>query len=220
MGKIAMVLGATGLVGKALVEQLLSDSEFSEVRVFVRKSTEIHDPKLSEIFIDFDAPDKWKNLVFGDVLFSAFGTTLKKAGSKKNQYKIDYTYQFQMAKAAAQNNVKSYVLVSAAGASDKSSLFYSRMKGELDRAVQHLGFHSVSLIKPSVLEGLRTDARMGERVAIAVGNLFIRVPIIKKYRPIKDTIVAKAMVNAYKSSKNTSLNIYELEDVFKLAGSQ
>lgn len=220
MGKIALVLGATGLVGKALVQQLLADSYFSEVRVFVRRSTELQNPKLSEIFVDFDTPEKWKNLVYGDVLFSAFGTTLKKAGSKENQYKIDYTYQFNLAKAAAINGVKNYVLVSSAGASANSTFFYPRMKGELDRDVQGLGFETVTLIKPSVLEGVREESRTGESTAILVGKLFKKLPFIKKYRPIKDTIVAKAMINAYKSDQKILLNIYGLEAVFKLASSK
>lgn len=219
MGKTALVLGATGLVGNALVKQLLVDPFYSEVRIFVRKSTEIEDPKLTEIFIDFDSPDKWKNLVYGDVLFSAFGTTLSKAGSKTNQYKIDYIYQYQMAKAAASNGVSHYVLVSSAGASEHSSFFYPRMKGELDRDVQDLGFAFVSLIKPSVLEGLRGEPRTGEKVAILFSKVLKSVPFVKKYRAIKAETVAKAMSNGFKILSKKQLNVYELEAVFSLANS-
>ncbi len=217
-GKTALLLGATGLVGKALLLHLLDDDLFAEVKVFVRRSTEVEHPKLSEYFIDFDAPDNWKNLIYGDVLFSAFGTTLKNAGGKKQQYKIDYTYQFQMAKAAAENGVKEYVLVSSAGASAGSMFFYPRMKGELDRDVQQLGFKHVSLIKPSVLDGNREGAaRSGESFAITWGNRLKNVPFLQKYRPIKDAIVAKAMVNAFKLNGKKSSQSYSLNEVFTLA---
>lgn len=216
-GKTAIILGATGLVGKALLKQLLIDPNFSEVKVFVRRSTTLADSKLTEYFIDFDAPGNWSNLIYGDVLFSAFGTTLGTAGSKEKQYKIDYTYQYQMAKIAAANGVKEYVLVSAAGASTRSPFFYPRMKGELDRDVQNVGFKYVSLIKPSVLQGERNEIRGGEKFAIKWGNRLKNVPIIKRYRPIKDVTVAKAMINACKLNRKESVNVYQLNAVFTLA---
>lgn len=216
-GKTAIVLGATGLVGRALVNQLLSDNAIWEVKVFVRRSTEINHRKLSEFFIDFDEPENWKNLIFGDVLFSAFGTTLQTAGSKENQYKIDYTYQYQMAKAAAENGVKDYVLVSAAGASEKSNFFYPRMKGQLDRDVQNLGFASVSILKPSVLAGNRKEPRAGEKAAIVLGNIFKFIPLIRNYRPVDVDIVAKAMINAFKVPHKKELQVYPPGEIFKIA---
>src|SRR5689334_5676279 len=99
-GRTAMVIGATGLVGSHLVQLLLHDDRFAVVKIFARRSTGIQHPKLQERIIDFDHPERWKHLITGDVLFSALGTTLKTAGSKEAQYKIDHTYQFNVAKAA------------------------------------------------------------------------------------------------------------------------
>ena len=103
--KTAIIIGATGLVGGALLDQLLDDPAYSSVVIFVRRSTEKQHPKLVEHVIDFAEPDSWKDLVKGDVLFSALGTTRKQAGSVAAQRIVDYDYQFQFAKIAAANGV-------------------------------------------------------------------------------------------------------------------
>ncbi|WP_237151190.1 NAD(P)H-binding protein [Pontibacter actiniarum] len=121
--KTAIIIGATGLVGKQLVHLLLADQRFNKIIVFGRHSLGIDNAKLEEHLIDFDAPENWRHLVKGDVLFSTLGTTLKQAGGQNQQYKVDYLYQFRFAQAAAQNGVPVYVLVSAPGASPHSVLF-------------------------------------------------------------------------------------------------
>src|ERR1700743_749739 len=113
--KTAIVIGATGLVGSELTRLLINDSRYERVKIFVRKPTGITSDKLEEHIVDFGEPDKWKRFVTGDVLYSALGTTLRAAGSKDEQYKVDYTYQYRFAKIAAANGVSAYVLISAAG---------------------------------------------------------------------------------------------------------
>ena len=102
---VALVIGATGMVGSQLIQQLLADDRFEKIRVFSRRSLAITHPKLEEHLIDFNFPEQWRGLVRGNVLFSALGTTLSKAGSKGAQFKIDYKYQYQFAKAASENGV-------------------------------------------------------------------------------------------------------------------
>ena len=131
----ALVIGATGAVGKDLVEQLLKDDAFGSVTVFVRRPFAVEDPKLTVHVIDFDHPEPWKDLLHGDVLFSCLGTTIKAAGSQEAQWKVDYTYQYEVAKAARENGVGTYALVSSIGANPKSKIFYSRMIGALEEAV-------------------------------------------------------------------------------------
>ena len=109
----ALLVGATGATGKDLLGLLLNDGSFDQVNIFVRRNVEMTHEKLKVHVIDFDKPDQWKGLVHGDVLFSCLGTTLKVAGSKAAQWVIDYEYQYQFAKAAKENNVRSYVLVSS-----------------------------------------------------------------------------------------------------------
>jgi uncharacterized protein YbjT (DUF2867 family) len=150
------------------------------------------------------------------VLFSTLGTTLRKAGSKEAQYKIDYTYQYEVAKAAAGNGVPQYVLVSSAGAAPQSRVFYSRMKGELEEAVKRLPFSFIHILQPGILEGTRAEFRLGERIGIAVLSVVGALPGLQKYRPIPAQTVARAMIQAAFREKEKQV-VWTLEDVFKLA---
>ena len=214
--KKAILIGATGLIGKALVRALTEDTDYSEVLLIARKKIENLPAKFKLIQINFDEIEKYKNEMTGDVLFSTLGTTLKTAGSKEAQYKIDFDYQFNVAKITSENGVKNLVLLSSAGANSKSSIFYSRMKGELDEAVQKLKFDHVSIIRPSMLVGKREEFRLSEKIFTPVMYILYIIPFARKYRPIKDAVVAKAMINAVKANES-HYKIYELGDVFKLA---
>lgn len=108
--KTAIVIGATGLVGNHITKKLLGDNRYEKVKVFVRRSLNLNHPKLEEHIVDFDKIESWKNHLTGDELYSALGTTIKKAGSKDFQYKIDFTYQYEAAKDASENGVKNIYL--------------------------------------------------------------------------------------------------------------
>ncbi len=193
MGKTALVIGATGLVGEQLVLQLLEHPEFEKVVVFGRRKSGLNHPKLEERLIDFDRPESWAALVKGDVLFSTLGTTIKTAKTKANQYRVDFTYQYEFAKAASQNGVPVYVLVSSLGADSKSSVFYSRMKGELDEAVSRLPFQKTIIVRPSILDGNRKEKRPAEKVSLAIMRALTKV-ILKKYRPTPVDLLASQMI--------------------------
>jgi uncharacterized protein YbjT (DUF2867 family) len=216
MKKTALVIGATGLVGNELVHQLLADDRFGAVLVFVRRSMGISHSKLQEFIINFDEPQSWSHLVKGDVLFSALGTTLKKAGSKEAQYKIDHDYQYNFAQAAAQNQVPVYVLVSSAMASVSSRIFYTRMKGELERDIQLLPFQAIHIMQPGMLQGNRKENRPGEKIGLYVIRLLNKMGIALKQKPVPASIVAKAMINvSFKNDKRIS--VYALTQVFTAA---
>lgn len=214
--RTALVLGATGLVGQQLVRQLLNDPYFTLVKVFVRRSMDYVDPKLEERIIDFEKPEEWRSELIGDVLFSAFGTTLKQAGGQAAQYKIDYHYQFLVARLAAENGVPDCVLVSSPGAHPGSKVFYTRMKGELDRDVAKLGFDRLVLIKPSILQGDRTEPRLGESFGIHLMRLLSWIPGIRRYRPIAGAVVAQAMIYAYKNPGEHPIMDYSLDTLFEM----
>jgi uncharacterized protein YbjT (DUF2867 family) len=214
--KTAIVIGATGLVGSEVTRQLLEHPEYGKVIVLVRRTTGISHPKLEEHIVDFDKPEEWKDLVKGDVLFSAMGTTLNKAGSKAAQYRIDYTYQYHVAAAAAANDVPCYVLISSAGASENSLIFYSKMKGELDRNVKKLPFTRIRILKPGILAGKRTESRPMEALSIQMMTLLGKIPFLSKYKPYPAPIVAKAMIRSEMTGQSGAV-VYELEKIFELA---
>jgi uncharacterized protein YbjT (DUF2867 family) len=213
--KTALIIGATGLVGSQLLPQLLNDARFDKVVSFGRRKTGQAHPKLEEQVVDFEAPESWASQVQGDVAFSSLGTTRKQAGSLAAQKKVDYDYQLAFAKAAAKNGVPCYVLVSASSANPSSSIFYTRIKGELDRDVQQLGFERIRILRPSLLGG-RPQARVGEKLGGALLGAVNAFGIARRYREIPAEVVAKAMVNAaLEPEKGT--RIYTLDELFEEA---
>ena len=194
MGKVANIIGSTGLVGHQLLTQILDHPEFEKVRIFVRRASGISHPKLEEQLIDFDLPESWKHLVKGDVLFSTLGTTIKTAKTKENQYRVDFTYQYEFAKVASENGVSAYLLVSSLGANPKSSVFYSRMKGELEDAVAKLPFRKLVIIRPSILDGDRQEKRAGEKVGLILSRFVTRF-ILKVYKPTPVNLLASKMIS-------------------------
>ena len=214
--KTAIVIGATGYVGSRLVELLLRDSRFDKVKTLVRKSGGTANSKLEEHVVDFDNPDTWKKHMTGDVLYSAMGTTLKAAGGKAAQYKIDYTYQHEVAKVAAAHNVPVYILVSAAGADPGSKIFYSRMKGELERDVKKLPFDTIHIVRPGMLGSGRKEVRGGEQLGIGVMKAIALIPGLGSLKPIDGKEVAQAMINAT-FKQGQGIRSYTMGGVFKLA---
>ena len=213
--KTAIVIGATGLTGSHLVDFLLKDERFNKVVIFVRRPTHKYNSKLEEHVINFDHPNEWKHLVKGHVLFSALGTTIKKAGSKEVQYKVDYTYQYQFAKAASQNGVPVYVLVSSVSADPNSRIFYTKMKGELERDVKNLSFQQIHILQPGQLEGERDEERSLEKVSLKLTKALNAIGLLKQYKPIHGRIVAKKMVTAA-FSQLPGIHIYKLNEVFNV----
>ena len=195
----ALLIGATGATGSDLLQLLLDDSEVESVDIFVRRDPGMEHSKINVHIIDFEKYEEWKHLVKGDVLFSCLGTTLKDAGSKEAQWKVDYDFQYQFAKAARENGVGCYVLVSAMNASSKSKIFYSRMKGKLDDDVSKLGFPKLLIFKPPSLIRKRSNRKM-EKMGVNVINFFNRLGLLKSMRPMSTYTLAKDMLDAVKES--------------------
>jgi uncharacterized protein YbjT (DUF2867 family) len=216
MGKTMNVLGATGLVGRELVHQLLGNEEIEKINIFVRRDFGLQHLKLEQHLIDFNDTESWKPFLRGDILFSALGTTLKQAGSKENQYLVDYTFQYRFAEEASKNGIPVFILVSSAGANSRSLIFYSRMKGELDDAVQKLPFQKIVILRPSILAGIREKRRTMEERSVRIMEILTKWMFIK-YRPIRAELVAKAMINAALKDNTQKCTIVNPEDIFTLA---
>ncbi len=190
-GKIALVLGATGLVGRELVEQLLNSPHYREVVALVRRPLDRKHPKLRQELLDFDQPDPAR--IQGDDLFCALGTTLRQAGSQDAQYKVDCMYPAQIGLLARQQGVRQYLLVSSLGANAESSNFYLRTKGDLEGKIRGLQFEHVVIVRPGLLLGERKEFRLGE----VIGSIFTRLlkPFLpRKYRGVAASKVAAALI--------------------------
>lgn len=190
----AIVIGATGAVGKDLVEELLSRREYEKIITFTRRPLDIKSEKIESCIIDFDRPSDWAHLVKGDVLFSALGTSLKQAGSKEAQYRIDHDYQLSFAKAARENGVPHVVLVSSLGANRSSSIFYLKLKGLIERDVEALRFPQLSILRPPSL--IRKHAkRPAETVSVKLFQLANALGLFKTMAPVPTEAVARKMAD-------------------------
>lgn len=214
--KIAIVIGASGATGKEVVKQLLENSSYKQVKIVVRKEIGFSHPKLKEYIIDFDHISSIQEEITGDVLFSALGTTIKIAKTKEIQYKIDFSYQFEIAKIAAKNGVTNYVLVSAFGANPTSKIFYSRMKGELEEAVKNLNFEQIHIFQPGILDRNVDDNRTMEKISLKVIRFFNKIGLFQSQKPMPVKILASKMIDVNQLKSSSKINYYKLDKIFKI----
>lgn len=193
----AMVLGATGLTGHLVVQGLLAREEIESVTVLVRRPLELEHPRLIQHQVDFDSLDSHADLFAVDVLICCLGTTIRTAGSQARFREVDYGYPLAAARLAIEQGARALILMSAIGASSSSTIFYNRVKGELEDAVRELGYPYLSIYHPSLLLGDRQEHRKGEELGQMAMPLINRVLLgpLDKYRAIKAETVASAMVN-------------------------
>ena len=210
----ALVIGATGATGRELVNLLINDEDFDQVSIFVRKAPELEHEKLKIHTIDFNEIKKHKELIKGDILFSALGTTKKEAGGKQRQYIIDYTYQYEFAKIAAENGVDQLSLVSSIGANPKSYMFYPKMKGELESDVKKLKFKKVDIFQPPILIRQPEIIRKGEKTAISIIQKLNKLGILKSQQPLMVSNLAERMVKTAKTSSKEKVNTYLPKELF------
>ena len=208
MSSIAL-LGATGLVGRHCLDLLASDRAFERVVVLARrKFAEAMAPRVEAHIVDFDHLSERPDLFRVDQVICALGTTIKTVGGSKAKFReVDYEIPLTAAKLALHEGARHYLLVSALGADAHSKIFYSRVKGELEDALRTLGFRSLTIVRPSLLLGERSEFRLGEEVAKRLGWI---VP--GRYKPIEAREVAAALVRAAKEDV-PGMTILESEEI-------
>lgn len=213
--KTALIIGATGVTGRPLTQYLLDSPLYSRVVVFSRRELDIEHAKLTNHLVDFDQPQQWRDDIQGDDLFCALGTTLKQAGSKTAQYKVDYTYQANTLEAAANNGVKRLFLVSSPGANPNSSMFYPKLKGELDSFALAQSFETHILFKPSLIVGNRADKRVGEKIGHAIMSPLCRwFSALAPYRPILGDELGRAIGHCAETFTDSGKHNIELGEIF------
>lgn len=192
--KVALVAGATGLIGKQLLDLLLADPEYHQVKAITRRPLKISHPKLVNIVIEFSELANSVEALRCDTVYCCLGTTMKQAKTKEAFRKVDYDYPLELAKIAKDHGAKQYLLVSALGADKNSSIYYNRVKGEIEEAITNTRFVSFHIFRPSLLLGPRDENRSGEDAAKVFYRIFgFLIP--KKYKAIDSLKIARAMVH-------------------------
>lgn len=196
MARIALVAGATGLVGTALLRQLAAAADYGEVRVLGRRRPATAGGKVRFIESDFGSLDALAPQLAVDDVFCCLGTTIRQAGSQAAFERVDYHMVVDLARAAQRAGAKRFLVVSAVGASPSAAAFYSRVKGRMEQAVRELPFEAVHIVRPSLLLGDRAERRPGEQAAQVVApwlSPMLRGPLAK-YRAVPAEDVARALV--------------------------
>ena len=210
---ISIVAGSTGLIGRNVIEVLSNTNQ--SVVALTRRSISNLPHNITELIIDFDAFEKHGSLPPCSNVFICLGTTIKTAGSKENFRKVDIDYCLSIAKKAQKSGAETLSLISSIGANSSSKNFYLKTKGELEEAIQDLGFSTVNIFRPSFLVGERSEKRMAEKVAIKLAkimDLFL-IGSARKYRSVKAELLAKTMVS--KIDSKPGVNYFYFDDFLK-----
>lgn len=219
-----MLLGASGLAGGMVLDGLLARDEVSLVVAPVRRPLPLNHEKLHQQEIDFDHLEEYSDLFAVNAIVCCLGTTLKKAGSREQFRKVDFGYPLKAAELGRANGANIFVLMSAIAASSSSTVFYNRVKGELEDGVKALGYPCLSIYQPSLLLGDRDEHRTAEALGMKAMPLINRALLgpLEKFRGIEAATVARAMVNEVCSLVQHApaepvVRIHEYPDIVALA---
>jgi len=214
--KTALLFGSSGLIGGHLTKQLIENSSYSKVKLFVRSDPKISDPKIEVIKTDFNNLQNHKDEITGDDCFFCIGTTKQNAPDKDEYRRIEYNIPVEIAKIAKSNSIKSFLYVSSGFADPKSSGAYLKNKGDVEEELKSLNFLKLGIMRPSFLIGDRKEKRIGEKIGIFIFKLispFFLGPL-KKMKPIHSEKVAKAMIKI--ANENLRKTIFESNEIAEI----
>src|SRR5687768_4905756 len=216
--KVAVLFGASGLIGNCCLRRLLVHQAYEKVISIGRSPIKASHPKLIHYEVDLAVSDNYRHLMRGDDLFICIGTTMKKAGSKEAFFEVDHDLVFNIAKTGSLQGMNQLIFVSAIGADSRSFIYYLKVKGELEDNVRRLPFWGIHIMRPSVLLGNREEQRPVERLAGHIGRTLHRMPgsIVADLAPIDADEVAKGMVQAAQSLKRGT-HIHHGSEIVMLA---
>ena len=217
--KTALLFGASGLVGNHLLNQLISNNNYSNIKLFVRSSIDISDPKIEIIQTDFNNLENHIEDIKGDDCFFCIGTT-KQNSPDKNEYKrVELDVPKKIAQIAKSNLVNSFVFVSSGYADPNSSGDYLKFKGLVEEELKRLSFSKLGIMRPSFLMGDRKEKRVGEKVGIFIFKLLSPLFLgpLKKMKPIHSKKVAKAMVKIING--DFKQNVFESNEIVEVSNS-
>ena len=214
--KTALLFGASGLVGSHVLNQLISNNNYSKIKLFVRSSIDISDPKIEIIQTDFNNLENHREDIKGDDCFFCIGTTKQNSPDKSEYRRVELEVPKQIAQIAKSNLVSSFVFVSSGYADPKSSGDYLKFKGEVEEELKRLNFPKLGIMRPSFLLGDRKEKRIGEKIGIFVFKLLSPLFLgpLKKMKPIHSATVAKAMIAI--TQNDSSQTIFESNEISEI----
>jgi len=214
--KTALLFGASGLVGSHVLSQLISNNNYSKIKLFVRTSIDISDPKIEIIQTDFNNLENHREDIKGDDCFFCIGTTKQNSPDKNEYRRVELEVPKQIAQIAKSNSVNSFVFVSSGYADPKSSGDYLKFKGEVEEELKKLNFPKLGIMRPSFLLGDRKEKRIGEKIGIFVFKLLSPLFLgpLKKMKPIHSAIVAKGMIAIIQN--DSSQTIFESNEISEI----
>lgn len=217
MGKTAIILGASGLTGQHLLSKLIADERYDIIKLFSRKETENTSSKVIEKIGDILTLENLKKDFTADEIFICIGTTAKKTPDKTQYKNIDYGIPVAVAKLAKENHISTFIVISAMGANEKSSIFYNKTKGEMEQAVLSKKIPHTYILRPSIIGGNRDENRPMEKIGLAIFKLLQPLMLVKlkKYRIVEAENIAKAMM--YLANEKPELQIIESDKIQELA---
>jgi len=194
--KTAILLGATGLTGGILLELLIKHNQYEKIKLFSRTSVGFENEKIEEHLIDLLELEKYSALFTGDAIFCCIGTTKSKTPNTETYKKIDFGIPVAAAKLAKQNKIKTLIIISALGANPQSSVFYNKIKGEMENAVLAETIKNTYILQPSLIGGHRSEKRAGEWLFKQVMKVFnfMLLGSLAKYKSIEPRTIAEAMI--------------------------
>ena len=214
--KTALLFGASGLVGSHVLNQLISNNEYSKIKLFVRSIISTNDPKIEIIQTDFNNLENHKEDVKGDDCFFCIGTTKQNSPDQSEYRRVELDVPKKIAQIAKSNSVNSFVFVSSGYADPKSSGDYLKFKGEVEEELKRLNFPKLGIMRPSFLLGDRKEKRVGEKIGIFVFKLLSPLFLgpLKKMKPIHSQNVAKAMIKI--ANENLRKTIFESNEIVEI----
>lgn len=210
-----VLIGGSGATGRALIQLMLKSKEVTEIVVLLRRVSFEEHIKLKQVIVDFENLTDFEREIQGDIAISCLGTTLKDAGSKDAQWKIDHDLNLQFAALAKKNGFPTFLLLSAVLADPASKIFYNRMKGTLEQDVKALNFNRLIIFQPGGLIRPNTD-RFGEKTAITALRILNTIGLFKSYKPLSVAQVASAILQAIKHY-TIGIHTVNVKDIQKLA---
>ena len=214
--KTALVFGSSGLVGQQLVQQLIQNSAYQKIKLFVRKTPKIQNPKIEIVNTNFDNIEILYPEIKGDDCFFCIGTTKKNSPDKTEYQRVELDLPKKIANLAKQNKIQSFIFVSSGYANSKSSGDYLRYKGLVEEELISLKFDNLGILRPSFLLGNRKEKRIGEKIGIIIFQILspLMVGPLKRMKPIHVKTVAGAMIKIAQSELNQT--IFESDEIVKL----